>query len=161
MGSAGVVVRRCAPDDAAAMDAREPTTRRYALGALARQDAGLTDFLVAELGGVIVGSGELTTTDPAELKSLWVDTSARGRGVGSAIVIAAERRVEQRHRVRPPDGWRLVMGVGFDNPRAAALYERLGYERTGVVTTTTYEYVDDDGVNRIATEKDEERIKIW
>lgn len=161
MASAGVVVRRCTPDDAAAMDAREPAARRYALGALARQDAGLTDFLVAEVGGVIVGSGELTMTDPAELKSLSVDVSARGQGVGSAIIAAAEKVVDERQGPRRERPRQLVVGVGVDNPRAAALYDRLGFVRTGVVSTTTYDYVDDDGVNRTATETDEELVKIW
>ncbi len=45
--------------------------------------------------------------------------------------------------------------------RAAALYERLGYVHTGAVTTTTYEYVDDLGVTRTATETDEDLVKTW
>ncbi len=161
MGSSGVVVRRCAPEDAAAMDAREPAARRYALGALARQEAGLTDFLVAELGGVIVGSGELTMTDPPELKSLSVDANARGRGVGSAIIVAAELVVDERYGSRGELPRQLVVGVGVDNARAAALYDRLGFVRTGVLSTTTYKYVDDEGVTRTATETDEELIKVW
>lgn len=161
MASAGVVVRRCTPDDAAAMDAREPAARQYALGALARQEAGLTDFLVAELDGVIVGSGELTTTDPAELKSLSIDASARGQGVGSAIIAAAEKVVEERDDLATGRARHLVVGVGLDNPRAAALYKRLGFVRTGVVSTTTYEYVDDAGTTQVATETDEELSKVW
>lgn len=156
-----VVVRRCTAADAATMDARDPAAKGYALGALARQQAGATDFFVAEVAGLIVGSGELTTTEPAELKSLWVEPSARSRGVGSAIVRAAEKLVVERGIVGPDGRWRLVMGVGVDNPRAAALYERLGYARTGVTSTTTYDYVDDEGVTCTATETDEELIKIW
>lgn len=161
MGSVAVIVRHCTPDDAAAMDAHQPAARRYALGPLARQESGLTDFLVAELDGVIVGSGELTTTDPAELKSLSVEASARGRGVGSPIIAVAEMVVDERHgplRERPRQ---LVVGVGLDNLRAAALYDRFGFVRTGVVSTTTYEYVDDEGATRTATETDEELTKIW
>lgn len=161
MASLAVIVRRCTPDDAAAMDAHEPAARRYAIGALARQEVGLTDFLVAELDGVIVGSGELTTTEPAELKSLSVDASARGRGVGSAIIAAAEKVVEERADLATGRTRHLVVGVGVDNPRAAALYERLGFVRTGVVSTTTYEYVDDEGETCTATETDEELIKAW
>ncbi len=158
MVSGSVVVRRCTPSDAAFMDALEPAERQYAL---ARQEAGLTDFLVAELDGVMVGSGELTTTGPAELKSLSVDGPARGYGVGSAIIAAAEKVVEERADVATGRARQLVVGVGVDNPRAAALYERLGFVRTGVVSTTTYEYVDDEGVARTATETDEELTKIW
>ena len=161
MGLDGVVVRRCTSDDAAAMDAREPVARRYALGALARQEAGLTYFLVAELGGVIVGSGELTTTDPAELKSLSVDANIRGLGVGSAIIAAAKKVVEERDDLAAGRARHLVVGVGVDNSRAAALYERLGFVRTGVVSTTPYKYIDDDGATRMATETDEELLKVW
>lgn len=143
------------------MDARDSAARGYALGALARQQAGQTDFVVAEVDGVIVGSAELTTTEPAELKSLWVEPSVRGRGVGSAIVRASETIVVERGAAGPDGRWQLVMGVGLDNPRAAALYERLGYVRTGLVTTTTYDYVDDAGATRTATETDEELIKSW
>ncbi|MFN4002187.1 GNAT family N-acetyltransferase [Microcella sp.] len=143
------------------MDALDPVARGYALGALARQQADETDFLVAEVDGTIVGSGELTTTEPAELKSLWVEPSARGHRVGSAIVRACEVLVVDRGVVGPDGRWRLVMGVGLDNPRAAVLYERLGFQRTGAISTTTYDYVDDEGVNRTATETDEELIKIW
>lgn len=156
-----VAVRRCTAADAATMDARDPATRGYALGALARQQAGATDFLIAEVAGLIVGSGELTTTEPAELKSLWVEPSARSRGVGSAIVRAAEKLVVERGVVGPDGRWRLAMGVGVGNPRAAALYERLGYVRSGLISTTTYDYVDDEGVTRTVTETDDELIKIW
>ncbi|UTT61659.1 GNAT family N-acetyltransferase [Microcella humidisoli] len=100
-------------------------------------------------------------TDPAELKSLSVDASARGRGVGSAIIAAAEKVVEERADLATGRARRLVVGVVFDNPRAAALYERLGFVRTGVVSTTTYEYVDDEGATRTATETDEELVKVW
>jgi ribosomal protein S18 acetylase RimI-like enzyme len=95
--------------------------------------------------------------DPPELKNLSVDAELRGTGIGTALIAAAERIVDKRAGSER----RLVVGVGLDNPRAAALYERLGYERTGVISTTTYEYVDDHGVTRTATETDEERIKIW
>ena len=53
------------------------------------------------------------------------------------------------------------MGVGLDNPRAAFLSERLGYVRSGLISTTTYDYVDDEGVTRTVTETDDELIKIW
>jgi ribosomal protein S18 acetylase RimI-like enzyme len=54
---------------------------------------------------------------------------------------------------------RLTVGVALDNPRARALYERLGYRGTGELATTTYAYVDDAGVTREATETDERLVK--
>jgi len=143
------------------LEAREPASRGYARGALARQRAGVTDFLVALVDGVVVGSGELTAGEPAQLKSLAVEAEARGQGVGSAIITAAEAIVAERVGLNGLGHRLLGWGVGLDNERAAALYERLGYVRSGVVTTTTYEYVDNFGVTRTATETDEDLVKTW
>ena len=85
-----------------------------------------------------------------ELRTLQVEEAARGRGVGTAIVRAAEGRIAPG---------RLAVGVAVDNPRARALYERLGYRGTGEMTTTTYAYVDDDGITRQATETDKTLVK--
>jgi alkanesulfonate monooxygenase SsuD/methylene tetrahydromethanopterin reductase-like flavin-dependent oxidoreductase (luciferase family) len=54
---------------------------------------------------------------------------------------------------------RMEVGVGLDNPRARALYERLGYVGTGEQQTVTYEYVDDDGSRRTATENSEQLVR--
>ncbi|WP_414171389.1 GNAT family N-acetyltransferase [Clavibacter tessellarius] len=69
-----------------------------------------------------------------------------GRGVGTAIIRAAEERVTPG---------RLTVGVGLDNPRARALYEAARLPRHGEMTTTSYAYVDDAGATRQATETDE------
>ncbi len=151
-----VEVRRCTDADAAAIATSAGAD--YVRGAMRRQHEGRTDFLVAMNDDRCVGSGELAAGDPPELKNLSVDAEFRGTGIGTALIAAAERIVDKRAGSEPR---RLVVGVGLDNPRAAALYERLGYERTGVISTTAYEYVDDHGVTRTATETDEERIKIW
>jgi len=113
-----VVVRQCTATDAAQLVAREPASRGYANGALARQRAGLTDFLVALVDGVVVGSGELTTGQPAQLKSLAVEAPARGHGVGSAIIGAAEAIVAERVTFAGTGHRQLVLGVGLDNQRA-------------------------------------------
>lgn len=160
--SAGiVVVRRCTDADAEVLHSGEPPGRNYARGAAERQRRDEVDFLIAERDGVIVGSGEVTHGHPPELKNLAVDEASRGHGVGSALIEAAERVVEARHRDDQTRPHALVLGVGVDNPRAAALYERLGYVRTGVFATTTYDYVDERGVTRTATERDEDLIKRW
>jgi hypothetical protein len=70
---------------------------------------------------------------------------------GRGFARAAEERVGA--------GGRLAVGVGLDNPRARALYERLGYRGTGEITTTSYSFVDDAGVTRQATETDETLVK--
>lgn len=159
--SGSVVVRRCTEADLALLEAAEPPGSGYARGALARQVAGDVDFLVAVVDGAPLASAELTYDEPPELKNLSVEEAARGRGVGTALVRAAEAMVEERV-ARGALGQRaLVMGVGLANPRAAALYERLGYRRTGVQSSTTYSYVDGDGLTRSVTEHDEELLKRW
>ena len=54
----------------------------------------------------------------------------------------------------------VEIGVAVDNPRARALYERLGYVGTGRTSTVTYEYVDDAGIRRTATETSEQLRKL-
>lgn len=71
--------------------------------------------------------------------------------MGSALVAAAEEVVRPRGC--------LAMGVGVDNSRARALYERLGYVATGRFSTTTYDYMDASGATRTATETDEMLVK--
>lgn len=156
-----VVVRRCTEADVSALEAAEPPGSGYARGAFARQEAGSVDFLVALVDGVPLGSGELTRDDPPELKNLGVEPAARGRGVGTVLIRAAESLVADRCSAAGVGECALVVGVGLDNPRAAALYERLGYQRSGVLSTTTYSYVDAAGVTQTVTERDEELIKRW
>jgi GNAT superfamily N-acetyltransferase len=83
----------------------------------------------SRLIGVAIGNRRLTmaSDDPAAtLALLVVDESARGRGVGTALIEAFER-------------WAIAGGASLAtvtsaNHRLAAhrLYERLGYENTGV-----------------------------
>jgi len=161
VASSPVVVRRCAEADVAVLEAHEPPGSGYARGAFARQEAGLVDFLIAIVDGALLGSAELTQDVPPELKNLGVDDGARGRGVGTALIRAAESTVESRVPGAGVGERSLVVGVGLDNPRAAALYERLGYRRTGVLSSTTYSYVDAEGVAQTITERDEELVKRW
>ena len=61
-------------------------------------------LLVARLGGVAVGVGALKPLDAAtaELKRLYVDPAARGRGIGRALLqrLLADARREGFRRVR-------------------------------------------------------------
>lgn len=62
----------------------------------------------------------------ARLYSIAVDHSARGRGIGEALLAAAETRA----RARGATCMRLE--VRQDNPGAMRLYERCGYARFGM-----------------------------
>ncbi|MFX0538961.1 GNAT family N-acetyltransferase [Ornithinimicrobium sp. Y1847] len=128
---------------------------------LARQESGDTTYLIAWAGDEPLGSGTVVWTGPLheetrtaypdviELAHLQVRAEHQGRGIGTALVHAAEGLVAARGHDR------VGMGVGVDNPRAGQLYERLGYRRTGHLTTTTYRYLDEDGQAHEATEQDE------
>jgi GNAT superfamily N-acetyltransferase len=143
----GVEVRALAASEVERLEREEPPGRGFARAMWAAQEAAGSVLLVAWDGDRPLGSGQLDLRgDRPELRNLQVGEAARGRGVGTAIVRAAEARVAPG---------RLAVRVALDNPRARALYERLGYRGTGEVTTTSYAYVDDAGVAREATETDE------
>ena len=143
-----IEVRALQAAEVGRLESEEPPGRGFARAMWALQEEGGSTLLVAWDGDRPVGSGQLDLrgTEP-ELRNLRVEAAERGRGVGTAIVREAERHVGPRGR--------LTVGVALDNPRARALYERLGYRGTGEVATTTYAYVDDAGVTRQATETDE------
>ncbi|MCW1804293.1 GNAT family N-acetyltransferase [Brachybacterium squillarum] len=146
-----VQIRRCAPADVALLEAREPAGRGFARHAAARQERGESFFVIAWSGEIPVGSCELDEGEVPVLTNLGVDAAARGRGVGSRLMEAAEDLA--RHRGR------IACAVGLDNPGARRLYERRGYRGTGQLETCSYEYVDDEGVRRTATETSEMLVK--
>lgn len=78
-----------------------------------------TDTAPAGLVGVYVEDGA------AELVSMWVRPSARGLGVGEALVEAAAAWAKAR------DFRSLFLWVTESNPPAVRLYERLGFISTG------------------------------
>lgn len=145
-----VIVRPCAAGDVTTISATEHPGARIAERLFARQERGKSLFLVAWLDGFPVGHGEVVFAPPRELRSLYVADAHRGRGVGTALIHAAESASR--------DVGELSVGVGLDNPEARQLYERLGYVATGEMTTTTYRYVEADGEHE-ATEVDERLVK--
>ena len=60
-----------------------------------------------------------------ELISMWVDPSARGRGVGDALIGAVERWARNRSADVPK------LAVVRGNGPAEALYRRSGFHDTG------------------------------
>jgi ribosomal protein S18 acetylase RimI-like enzyme len=77
------------------------------------------DAAPAGLVGVYVEGGD------AELVSMWVRPSARGLGVGAALVEAAAAWAKTR------DFGALFLWVTESNAPAVRLYERLGFTPTG------------------------------
>jgi putative acetyltransferase len=84
-------------------------------------------FFVSRADGVAVACVALVIgkDDTAELKRMFVDAAARGKGVGQALLEAIEAagRVEGVRRIR--------LETGIHNSAALRLYRRLGYVDRG------------------------------
>lgn len=64
-------------------------------------------------------------SDVGELWMLAVRESWQSVGVGTVLITALEQAIQERGRTH------AMMGVELDNPRAHALYDRLGYSEYG------------------------------
>ncbi|MFC0842441.1 GNAT family N-acetyltransferase [Streptomyces noboritoensis] len=84
--------------------------------------------LVALLDGLPVGMASGVPGEGAqnvELISMWVNPTARGKGVGDHLIRAVERWAAERGATA------LRLSVMPDNRTAIALYERHGFTDTG------------------------------
>ena len=91
----------------------DPTREVY----LARDESGLTGFLILCMTGAFVGY----------IQTICIDTRCRGRGLGSTLLHFAEQRIR---RVSP----NIFMCVSSFNEGARRLYQRHGYEVVGELT---------------------------
>ena len=95
------------------------------------------EFIVILLGGEIVGHVFLNYGKPPypQMSALVVRENLRSKGIGTEAIKEVERRVKEK-------GFNKVgLSVNPDNnPRAKALYEKLGYKDTG--KEKYLEYVD-------------------
>jgi ribosomal-protein-alanine N-acetyltransferase len=89
---------------------QDPTREVY----LAYQGEALRGFIIVNMRGAFIGY----------IQTICVDAAARGGGIGSRLVRFAEERI---FAVTP----NVFLCVSSFNPRARALYERLGYELVG------------------------------
>jgi ribosomal protein S18 acetylase RimI-like enzyme len=104
-------------------------------------DRGARLFLAATVDGVPVGRATLdfaASRPPGRtlFRNAWVEPAWRSRGIGAALV----RRAEEIAGARGYEALDLLVRV--DNPRALALYRRLGFE---VVGEEVNRYVADSG----------------
>jgi ribosomal-protein-alanine N-acetyltransferase len=79
------------------------------------------DMTVADLNGEPAG---LVQPAQDEVNGLWVLPEAQGKGVGSALLLEAERQIALAGHNR---AWLTCSGF---NPRALAFYLRRGYRET-------------------------------
>jgi GNAT superfamily N-acetyltransferase len=125
--------------------------RHWFTDRLAREQRGGGVLLVAWLEGRPVGEVFLECEPANEpevrrqlpgvprLDHLEVLGPLWGRGIGTALICAAEATARQLGHEQ------IALGVGVDNPKARRLYERLGYADWGhgTVVATWVEYPDD------------------
>lgn len=104
---------------------------------LIRQDA---IFLVAEEENRIRGyCGVLTVLDEGDITNVSVDKNCRGRGIGRALVQGIIDRTAQAGVTT------LHLEVRESNEGAIALYEKMGFEKTGI-RKNYYEAPTEDGI---------------
>ena len=127
---------------------------------LAAQEAGDAEHLVAWAGdparavgtcgvrwrGPSLPEVAAVLPDVVEVNHLQVRADARGLGAGTALLAAARELAAARGREV------VGVGVGDDNPGAAALYARLGYADSGVRWTVSYDARGAEGTTRRTTE---------
>jgi GNAT superfamily N-acetyltransferase len=143
----------CRDGDVTSLDEHlpSPSTTSYHAQRYARQIAGNSTFLVVWLDGLPVATGEVRWNGCAaaevravlahcpEINGLDVAVPMRSRGIGTALIRHAEQ-------LAAACGARTI-GLGLDdrgNPRAAALYARLGYQPT-IRYLDRYSYTDAAG----------------
>jgi ribosomal-protein-alanine N-acetyltransferase len=81
---------------------------------LAREDGAVRGFIIINMRGAFIGY----------IQTVCVDAGARGSGFGTRLVAFAEERIFRETQ-------NVFLCVSSFNPRARALYERLGYEAIG------------------------------
>ncbi|MFD7906944.1 GNAT family N-acetyltransferase [Kitasatospora sp. NPDC059722] len=116
---------------------------------LLRAAAGEVDYLaVCTPVDIPVAIGGVDYRAAAGAGTIWqlaVLPALQSRGLGTLLIRAAEQRIRDRGLRR------AELGVEEDNPRARALYERLGYVAYGRETDAWDEEAPDGSVRRHET----------
>ncbi|QDP98219.1 GNAT family N-acetyltransferase [Microlunatus elymi] len=128
----GLAVRDLEPTDLADLDwSGGPHHIRALAAAYERSFADQVELVLITLGNglpIAVGAVDFAKRDAAgELWMLSVRDEWQSLGVGTILITELEDRIRRRGLSR------ATLGVEHDNPRAAALYQRLGYVQDGLV----------------------------
>ncbi|AEV84826.1 acetyltransferase [Actinoplanes sp. SE50] len=149
-----MIIRECREDDIVQLEFHHPSpgrTRRNE-ARFHRQQQGLSTFLTAWADGIPVGAGDILWQgcEAAEVHERYPDcpeinglavwpAEQQSRGIGTAIIQTAETLAARR-------GYHHIgLGVDDQNPRAAALYLRLGFQDIDCHYLDRYHYLDDHG----------------
>jgi ribosomal protein S18 acetylase RimI-like enzyme len=123
-----------------------PEHLRKVTSALERVASGEVEYLVVRAPhGEPVAKGGIDYTQHDAAGTLWqlaTHAQRKGLGLGTCLIAEAERRIRRR---RLP--W-AMLSVEDDNPRARALYERLGYAAWRQ-ESAAWHYEDDQGTLRL------------
>jgi ribosomal protein S18 acetylase RimI-like enzyme len=160
-----VDVRPCTENDLEVLQARWPVPGQVHDAHYLRQQEGSATYLVAWDGAEPVGSGMVqwrgcvmdnaraSYPDGIEVNHLQVRPALRGRGAGTSLLLAAERMVRERgHDL-------IAVSVAAENADAARLYQRLGYQPTGVIDVSSYTWTDEHRRTHQAVERNELLVK--
>jgi ribosomal protein S18 acetylase RimI-like enzyme len=126
-----------------------PTYRASVASALERTRLGEVDYLAAcPPSGLPVAIGGVDYANTPGAGTLWqlaVHGALQSCGIGTILIQAAEQRIRAR-------GLRLAeLAVEESNPRARALYERLGYVAYGRKPAAWNQEAPDGSVSRYET----------
>ena len=161
--NAEIAIMLAAEGDAFLLALQMSRSEREYKNYLQLQKEGKTTFLVAWEGKTPVGHLLIRWDGSLEIprivdriplaakfagypsfESVEVRPDRRGRGIGTSLIRHAEELAHKRGFEK------AVIEVDIDNPRARALYERLGYTESGLGEfTTSGTYIDDDDGNMV------------
>jgi len=148
-----VRIEACRAEDVERLEEAMPSgLSRFHERRLARQQQGTSTYLIAWMDEVPVGHAEVRWSgcEATEVRQRFADCPEinalevwperlRSRGIGTALIAEAERQAVGRGL-----GW-IGLGVADDNPRAAALYLRLGFGEIGCRYLDRWEIVTEAG----------------
>lgn len=124
--AASVELRQASPEDVEAL--RDALWPGRSVAALRELFARRAYWIAAWNGGKPVGFGQLTFWPrSAEIGDLMVTPEWRGRGVGTAMICCL---LDRAWVMRVPV---VEIGAAFSNPRALALYRRLGFRDNRII----------------------------
>jgi ribosomal protein S18 acetylase RimI-like enzyme len=129
---------------------QQRTLRSHIEEVLDRREREETELLVAVANDFPVGRIGIDYTRRPGKALLWsfaVIPNLQGLGIGTSLVHEAESRARERGLAV------LEIDAGKDNPRARALYERLGYTVVGE-RQEDWTYVDEHGRTVVVTDDD-------